>query len=174
MNKVIGMAIRHLGLGLSVIVLSLVVIAYLFPGVTWRSPPFDVWCYQAFMFLPVGLSHTVESFLLPIAVGTWIIVVSAVVLYLIDMLNLQRGLKFLGLGFSLTALFLAITGYIYTDLYLLYSKSGGWYQDIGTYLVDLPALIMYLWFPVFVNTVFLASAMFCLNVVIKKVVKKQT
>lgn len=174
MNKVANKAVEHLGSGLSITVLSLAVMAYLLPGVTWRSPLFDVWWYQVFMFLPAGLSHPVGIFFVPITVGTLIIGVSAVVLYLNDMLNLHRGLKFLGFGFTLTALYLAITGYINTDLYLLYSKSGGWYQDIGTYLVDLPDLITYLWFPVFINTVFLASTLFCLNELIKKIVKKQT
>lgn len=173
MNKVAIKAVQHLGSGLSITVLSLAVMAYLLPSVTWRSPLYDDWCYWVFMFLPAGLSHPVGIVFLPIAVGTLIIVVSAVVLYLKDMLNLHRGLKFLGLGFILTALYLAIIGYTCTAFYLLYPIPGGWHRDIGTYLVDLPEMIVFLWFPVSVNAVFLTSTLFCLNEVIQKIIKKQ-
>ena len=169
MNRVVDKAIEHFGSGLSVVVLALVAMVYLYPDTTWTTKAYDGWHNKILYFLFVRLSNFIENFLFPIAAITLIVVALAVVLYLHDLLNLHRGLKYLGFGVSFPALYLAIYAYQYPERGLgMSDRSGVWYQDMGTFLlIDLPTVIMSFWFLVIVTTVILASTIFCLRLLIK-------
>ena len=174
MKSVIGKAIEHFGLGLSVIVLFLAILVYLLPDTNWRSEVNNGWYNEVLYFLIIRLSNIVDGFEVPIMFVTLVLGVIVFILYLHDLLNLQRGLKYLGLAFSFPVLILAIHAYQFHDLYWNMSdRSGVWYMDVGAFvLIDLPVVIVSFWFPVLVTTIVLASAAFCLNMLIVKVLNK--